>query len=95
MTALRMEVMNTLEQVPEENLQAVLDIIKKFIVGDDELKKSQEAYERLMENFSTIKTNGHENYEELLEVLNLNDSTEFDYRDEVAREVLKKYASLG
>ena len=95
MTALRMEVMNTLEQVPEENLQAVLDIIKKFIVGDEELKKSQEAYERLMGNFSTIKTNGHETYEELLEVLNLNDSTEFDYRDEVAREVLKKYASLG
>ena len=94
MTALRMEVMNTLEQVPEENLQAILELIKKFIF-DEELKKSQEAYERLMENFSTIKTNGHENYEELLEVLNLNDSTEFDYRDEVAREVLKKYASLG
>ena len=99
MTALRAEILSTLEQVPDNQLDNVLDFIKKILVkNDDELKKSQVAYERLRKNFADLKIPENATYDEMLEIFNLKENPEkkyFDYRDEVARAVLKKYASIG
>ena len=99
MTALRAEILSTLEQVPDNQLNNVLDFLKKILVqNDDELKKSQAAYERLRKNFADLKIPENATYDEMLEIFNLKENPEkkyFDYRDEVARAVLKKYASIG
>lgn len=100
MTALKVEILNYLDKVPDNQLSKVLDYIKNILVKDDDdedLKKSQAAYESLKKISQSFKGINAATYDELLEMLNLKENPDEkypDYRDEVAREVLKKYASI-
>lgn len=97
MTALKMEIISALDQVPENKLEKVLDFIKNLL-GDDENTPEMKAYEDLKKISAAFKGKKTETYEDLLETLNLKENPEEkfpDYRDEVAREVLKKYASIA
>ena len=79
MTALRMGVMNTLEQVPEDKLETALNFMKKLVGGNED----------------TLEMKAYKEMHEILRRNNVHVSEDFDYKDEVAKAVLKKYASLG
>ena len=50
MTALRAEILSTLEQVPDNQLDNVLDFIKKILGGNGEIKTPEMvAYEEMHE----------------------------------------------
>lgn len=81
MTALRAEILSTLEEIPENQPEKVLEFMKKILVGDEnEITPEMKAYEEL---------------HEILNRNNIHVPKDFDYRDEIAKELLGKYASLG
>ena len=85
MTDLKKQAMKIIEQIPEENMKYVLKKLSDMQeelkpVDEEELEKSIAAYEEL---HKILKRN------------NVHVPKDFDYKDEVAKEVMRKYESIA
>ena len=81
MTALRAEILSTLEQVPDNQLDNVLDFIKKILGGNREIK--------------TPEMVAYEEMHEILRRNKVHVPKDFDYKEEIAKAVLEKYESIS
>ena len=86
MTELKEKAMKIIEQIPEENMKYVLkklgDMQEEFKAVDEkeELKKSKAAFEDLMSIINSHNIEVPEN---------------FDYKEEITKELWRKYESIA